>query len=66
MALKPGTIAPQTGVYWCSVCKLPGKFDAGQVLPECRNKCGRGGWDFVQAGGAANPAPAPPGGPPAS
>lgn len=66
MALKPGTTAPQTGVYWCSVCKLPGKFEAGQVLPECRNKCGRGGWDFVQAGGAANPAPAPPGGQPAS
>jgi hypothetical protein len=49
MALKPGVTAPQTGIYWCSVCKLPGQFEQGQVLPECRNKCGRGGWDFVQA-----------------
>lgn len=49
MALKPGVAAPQTGIYWCSVCKLPGQFEAGQILPECRNKCGRGGWDFVQA-----------------
>ncbi|HEY8057016.1 MAG TPA: hypothetical protein VIE13_14015 [Terriglobales bacterium] len=49
MALKPGVTAPQTGIYWCSVCKLPGQFEAGQTLPECRNKCGRGGWEFVQA-----------------
>jgi hypothetical protein len=49
MALKPGVAAPQTGIYWCSVCKRPGQFEAGQILPECRNKCGRGGWDFVQA-----------------
>lgn len=51
MALKPGVAAPQSGIYWCSVCKLPGQFAAGQVLPECRNKCGRGGWDFIQATG---------------
>lgn len=49
MAYKPGIEAPQTGIYWCSVCKLPGQFEAGQILPECRNKCGRGGWDFVRA-----------------
>lgn len=49
MAYKPGVVAPQTGIYWCSVCKLPGRFERGEALPECRNKCGRGGWDFVLA-----------------
>lgn len=57
MALKPGVVAPQTGIYWCSVCKLPGQFSAGQVLPECRNKCGRGGWDFIQGTEATGQGP---------
>lgn len=56
MAIKPGNIAPKTGIYWCSVCKLPGQFQEGQELPECRNKCGRGGWDFVQETQPAAPA----------
>jgi predicted RNA-binding protein with PUA domain len=49
MAQKPGTQAEKTGIYWCSVCKLPVKFDEGQTLPICRNKCGRGQWEFVKA-----------------
>ncbi len=61
MAFKPGAVAPQTGIYWCSVCKLPGQFSAGQVLPECRNKCGRGGWDFIQATPDASAASTEPG-----
>ncbi len=48
MAFKPGTQAPQTGVYWCSVCKLPARFEAGQTLPLCKNKCGRGHWELVR------------------
>ncbi|MGH9491328.1 MAG: hypothetical protein ACRD17_12520 [Terriglobales bacterium] len=62
MAIKPGATAPETGIYWCSVCKLPGHFTAGQVLPECRNKCGRGGWDFIRAQPAPGSAAAPAGG----
>ena len=48
MATKPGTAAPASGVYWCSVCKLPAHFTAGQALPMCRNKCGRGNWELVR------------------
>jgi hypothetical protein len=49
MAYKPGTQAPQTGVYWCSVCKLPARFEAGQSFPMCQNQCGRGTWELVRA-----------------
>ncbi len=52
MAFKPGTTAPQSGIYWCTVCKLPARFEAGQALPTCRNKCGRGNWELVKAEGA--------------
>jgi hypothetical protein len=48
MSQKPGTQAEQSGFYWCSVCKLPAKFEAGQTLPVCKNKCGRGAWEFVR------------------
>jgi hypothetical protein len=49
MAHQPGTEAPQTGIYWCSVCKLPVQFKAGEKLPTCKNLCGRGKWEFVRA-----------------
>ncbi len=49
MSHKPGTEAPQTGYYWCSVCKTPQMFNAGQTLPQCKNQCGRGTWEFVRA-----------------
>ena len=45
---KPGTPALETGIYWCSVCKLPQRFAAGQQLPECPNMCGRGSWEFIE------------------
>jgi hypothetical protein len=48
MAYKPGTQAPQSGYYWCSVCKTPAQFEVGQTLPMCKNKCGRGQWEFVK------------------
>ncbi len=48
MAEKPGTTASKSGIYWCSVCKTPQEFKAGEVLPECKNKCGRGNWEFVK------------------
>ena len=48
MANQAGTPAPQSGYYWCSVCKTPAKFEAGQTLPACKNKCGRGHWEFVR------------------
>lgn len=45
---KPGTAAPVTGIYWCSVCKTPARFTAGEALPECPNFCGRGMWELVE------------------
>ncbi len=49
MAYQPGSEAPQTGIYWCSVCKLPVQFKAGETLPMCKNLCARGKWEFVRA-----------------
>jgi hypothetical protein len=48
MAQQPGTKAEKSGIYWCSVCKTPAKFEAGAELPQCKNLCGRGKWEFVQ------------------
>lgn len=48
MAHKTGTQAPESGIYWCSVCKLPARFEKGQELPVCKNKCGRGSWELVK------------------
>jgi hypothetical protein len=58
MSHKPGTNAPSTGIYWCSVCKLPQRFTAGEELPECSNMCGRGNWELVEKQAAAAPKPA--------
>jgi hypothetical protein len=54
MIVKTGTEAPQSGIYWCTVCKLPARFEAGQPLPACRNKCGRGSWQLVKPDEKAN------------
>ena len=48
MSHEPGSTAPQTGIYWCSVCKTPAQFKAGESLPVCKNLCGRGRWEFVR------------------
>ncbi len=48
MSYRPGATVPTTGIYWCSVCKLPEKFREGQEFPECRNMCGRGHWELVK------------------
>jgi hypothetical protein len=45
---RPGATVPVTGIYWCTVCKLPEAFTAGQPFPECRNLCGRGLWQLVE------------------
>jgi hypothetical protein len=45
---RPGAVVPTTGIYWCSVCKLPEKFTEGQEFPPCSNMCGRGLWQLVQ------------------
>ncbi len=55
MTHKPGAQVPQTAIYWCSICKLPAKFEAGQIFPMCKNKCGRGTWEFVRTVEAAGP-----------
>jgi hypothetical protein len=48
MSHKPGTAAPVTGIYWCSVCKTPARFNEGDTLPPCPNFCGRGLWELVE------------------
>ena len=45
MTYRPGATVPETGIYWCSVCKTPASFNKGQEFPECRNMCGRGHWE---------------------
>ena len=52
---RPGATVPVTGIYWCTVCKLPEEFTAGQSFPECQNMCGRGLWHLVEA--QENPQP---------
>ncbi len=56
MTYQPGAKAPERGIYWCSVCKLPARFEKDQELPECRNKCGRGRWELVKSEEAPQPA----------
>ncbi len=48
---KPGSEVPESGVYWCTVCKKPERFDRGQRFPECKNMCGRGYWQLVKTPG---------------
>ncbi len=45
---KPGVTVPSTGIYWCSVCKTPQRFTAGEKFPDCGNLCGRGLWELVR------------------
>ena len=56
MTYKPGTEAPATGIFWCSVCKTPQQFSAGQTLPGCPNMCGRGSWELVEKQDSEGPA----------
>jgi hypothetical protein len=44
----PGSEVPATGIYWCTVCKLPRKFSAGERFGECPNLCARGLWQLVE------------------
>ena len=53
---RPGATVPVTGIYWCTVCKLPEAFTAGQPFPECKNMCGRGSWVLVRKEGDDPPA----------
>jgi len=45
---KPGTTVPETGVYWCTVCRAPQRFQCGETFPGCKNLCGRGLWHKVE------------------
>jgi hypothetical protein len=35
MTYKPGDEIPESGIYWCTVCKLPKELEAGRPFPEC-------------------------------
>ena len=54
MTYKPGAEVPASGIYWCSVCKLPERLTKGQPFPSCRNMCGRGRWELVKEEGQEN------------
>jgi hypothetical protein len=56
MTYKPGTAAPVTGIFWCSVCKTPQRFIAGEPFTECPNLCGRGLWELVEKQDGEEPA----------
>ncbi len=53
---KAGTTVPATGIYWCTVCKTPRRFNEGEIFPECNNMCGRGLWEMVRNEGGKPPA----------
>ena len=55
MTHRPGATVPATGIYWCSVCKLPAQFTAGEQFPACKNMCGRGSWELVEEHGESRP-----------
>jgi phosphoglycolate phosphatase len=48
MNQRPGANVTTSGIYWCTVCKLPQTFTAGEAFPECRNMCGRGMWQLIE------------------
>ena len=48
MSSRPDSTVPATGIYWCSVCKTPLRFDAGAPFPVCPNLCARGHWELVR------------------
>ncbi len=48
MIFKPGTTAPETAIYWCTVCKLPRKIEKGETFPQCENMCGKGNWEKAE------------------
>ena len=48
MNYRPGAVVPVDGIYWCSVCKTPRKFEAKQEFPPCPNLCGKGHWELVE------------------
>ena len=56
MNYRPETAVPANGIYWCTVCKTPARFTAGQVFPECPNMCGRGLWTLVEGEEEKTPA----------
>ena len=52
---KQGTPVPCTGIYWCTVCKLPARHHKGELFPACKNMCGRGYWQLVEPEEAGEP-----------
>ena len=55
MTCRVGEKTPASGIYWCTVCKRPERFQEGQTFPDCKNMCGRCHWELVekQESGAA-------------
>lgn len=45
---KVGTEVPDTGIYWCTVCKTPDRFEQGATFHDCQNLCGKCHWELVE------------------
>jgi hypothetical protein len=45
---KIGTEVPESGIYWCTVCMTPDRFEKGRPFPDCRNLCGKCHWELVE------------------
>ena len=54
MNARPGTPAETAGIYWCTVCKTPARYEKGAELPPCPNKCSKCHWQLVKADEAVN------------
>jgi phosphoglycolate phosphatase len=48
MNQRPGAAVTVSGIYWCTVCKLPQTYVAGAQFPECPNMCARGTWQLIE------------------
>lgn len=45
---KIGTEVPESGIYWCTVCMTPDRFEKGQTFRDCKNLCGKCHWELVE------------------
>jgi hypothetical protein len=45
---KIGTEVLDSGIYWCTVCMTPERFEGGTTFRDCRNLCGKCRWELVE------------------
>ena len=45
---KIGTEVPESGIYWCTVCMTPARFQKSETFKDCQNLCGKCVWELVE------------------